>query len=320
MTHTMKNLFRLASLTLTMAALVGLGESSALAAVRTWSGGGANGGWILTGNWVGGVAPVGGDSMVFTSGSTTNLTTTCDFYAGGGAQLGGITVNGNLSGDLTITNYDDTHYLCQSSGGIDMSAANHDLSIKGKYVVRGVNQTWNVASDRTLSFSGTFIVYDSITITKSGGGTLVLGGGSGDSVNELGLTAVLIQGGTVQLAKASASAVHAMNNFGSLDTGAMVQYTGTGDYQLFPAWMNTITGGTLDLNGKNQASTGGSLIVSTSFGVSTSKLSNSASSTTSSFEFNTTLNAALEVNTVGNLSMGGNIPAAPALRRPAVPR
>lgn len=50
-------------------------------AVRTWDGGGANGFWATPANWVGDIAPVSGDDLVFPPGAAT-LSNTNNFAAG----------------------------------------------------------------------------------------------------------------------------------------------------------------------------------------------------------------------------------------------
>jgi len=50
------------------------GPAAAQAATRTWDGGGANSNWTTAANWVGDIAPVAGDDLIFPAGSaqTTN--------------------------------------------------------------------------------------------------------------------------------------------------------------------------------------------------------------------------------------------------------
>ncbi|MCX8497218.1 MAG: hypothetical protein ORN51_13640, partial [Akkermansiaceae bacterium] len=63
-------IFRIAPLAATV---VTLASPSALAAPRTWNGGGANNNWSPAANW-GGTAPVAGDTLTF-AGTTRSSST-----------------------------------------------------------------------------------------------------------------------------------------------------------------------------------------------------------------------------------------------------
>ncbi len=73
---------------------------------RTWSGLGADNNWSTPGNWVGGVAPVAGDNLIFTG--STRLSPNNDFTAGTGwgtitISASGFTLGGNSIGTAAIS-------------------------------------------------------------------------------------------------------------------------------------------------------------------------------------------------------------------------
>ena len=77
-------------------------STHAEAALRTWDGGGANALWSTAQNWVGDVAPVPGDTLVFPAGAA-QPTNTNDFAAGAGFQA--LTIEGagyRLEGNQTF--------------------------------------------------------------------------------------------------------------------------------------------------------------------------------------------------------------------------
>jgi fibronectin-binding autotransporter adhesin len=79
-----------------LAGLFGLPDRT-FAAVRTWDGGGANDNWTTPNNWVGNVAPVAGDSLVFPAGfeGTTVNTFPIDTVFAALTAAGGYTLSGN---------------------------------------------------------------------------------------------------------------------------------------------------------------------------------------------------------------------------------
>ena len=134
-------------------------------------------------------------------------------------------------------------------------------------------------------------------LTKTGTGTLTLGGAGADNTN---LTLV-VQDGTVSLNKASSPSVHAALAVAvnaapwcDIPAAAMVRLVTGG-------WVH-LSGGTLDLSGQNQ--TGTDISVSTAG----STLANTASSTTLVYTPNSfSYQNSLTVNTVGNLEINGAI-------------
>lgn len=95
-------------ITLAACSFVLIASSSALAATRTWDGGGANNSWTTATNWVDDTAPVAGDDLVFPAGATQMAANNNFFFftsfnsitfTGGTYTIGGNPIN--LAGGLT---------------------------------------------------------------------------------------------------------------------------------------------------------------------------------------------------------------------------
>src|SRR5262245_27523452 len=100
--------------TLVAGALIGVVTSTTSAATRTWSGGGSDTNWATPLNWVGGVAPIAGDSLIFdgfgrlTNSNNlavdTNIAGLTFAPTAGAFNLGGnrITLGGNIADNTTL--------------------------------------------------------------------------------------------------------------------------------------------------------------------------------------------------------------------------
>jgi autotransporter-associated beta strand protein len=151
-------------------------------------------------------------------------------------------------------------------GGIDVTQAGTSLTFTG------------------LAY-GPETLLPSDALIKKGAGTLVLGGTSDNQ--DFG---VVINNGTLQLAKTSSSSVHSVNAPLALvvNNGGKVQLAGTGNDQINNTSDVTVnTGGTFDLNGKTEAwdglsGTGGTITNNAASGTVTLTLgsNNNASSAT----------------------------------------
>jgi len=103
-------------------------SASALAATRTWTGGGGDANWTTPGNW-GGTAPSAGDDLVFPGGAA-QLNNNNDFPAGTqfnsiafNGSTGGYQLNGNaiqLVAGLSASNAAGTNYV---DIGIELTAS-----------------------------------------------------------------------------------------------------------------------------------------------------------------------------------------------------
>ena len=140
------------------------------------------------GSWAGGSgpAPTAADVAVWDTGS---LGAGLTLNSGTPSWLG-IMVDAGASDPINIGSGGT---LTVGASGIDMSASAINATI-GSDLTLGADQTWNVNSAQTLTVSGN--ISGSQAITKSGAGTLTLGG-----VNSYGNTTV--NGGTVQMASAN---------------------------------------------------------------------------------------------------------------------
>jgi autotransporter-associated beta strand protein len=130
---------------------------------NAWKGSGGTS-WTTAGNWTTGSAPAVGNAALFDSSSTANLATVLNQNF----NLWGLTVT-SPTGPVSISG---SHSLTIGGSGIDMSAANHNLSISSPLIMSAL-QSWNIASGRTLSLSGN--VTSSHTIHVSGAGSVFTG-------------------------------------------------------------------------------------------------------------------------------------------------
>lgn len=164
----MKTLFLLAILVLTAA--------NGFSAVRTWDGGGADGNWMTATNWVGDVAPVANDDLIFPA-AATQFTTNNNFFF--------FTAFGNLTfegGNYTVGGNPFTLRGLSVTGGTQFINT----------AVLPVNSpTFNVAAGSTVTLA--VLSVGSVPLTLSGNGNYGIGviSGSG-ALNKNGLGAALI--------------------------------------------------------------------------------------------------------------------------------
>jgi autotransporter-associated beta strand protein len=136
-------------------------------------------------------------------------------------------------------------------------------------------------------------------LTKIGAGTLTLSG-----TNDNTYTTLIASEGTVKLNKMNTTWGLSAATAVAVNAGATVQYTGTGDYQVAPGNWIHLAGGTLDLNGRNQAG----VDLTSEAGYIGSTLANTAAGTTSVLTpMSMTLNAGLTVNAIGDLTINGAV-------------
>ena len=150
---------------------------SASAAVYTWSGSGTNALWNTGSNWVGNVAPVTGNDLLFNNSTRTTNTNNIT-----GLNLGTITF-GNSAGAFSISG------SAISLGSI-VNSSNNDqaLSLTVNQVTSG---TYNAVT-KDITLSGAFT--GSGNVSKIGNGALVLSG------NKSGYTGLIdVSAGTLEL-------------------------------------------------------------------------------------------------------------------------
>ena len=168
-------------------------EERSLLAVMTWDGS-ANALWSNPANWVGDVAPLAGDDLVFPGGAG-NLTNTNDFAAGTRfntilIQAGGYNISGSavdLYGGVTANNATGNNTL-----GLDLKLINAQSFVSAN---AGTTLTLSGAVD-TVNIIGTTQIFGTSALTLDGSGTLNMTGsisGAG-SVSKLGAGMAILAG------------------------------------------------------------------------------------------------------------------------------
>lgn len=177
------------------AAAVIVSASSADAATKTWSTTPSNGSWSNGANWVGGIAPVAGDALVFPASSSI-LSTTNDLangiaiasltFDGTGYSLSGNAIT--LGGGLTCTtgaapqiNHIGLSIILAATATVD-PVAGCEVSVDGS--VSGAsglvkNGVGNLRLTGASSFAGTVVVNNGIVIVDNDQG---LGAADGTSL------------------------------------------------------------------------------------------------------------------------------------------
>jgi autotransporter-associated beta strand protein len=214
----------------------------------------------LTSSWLVPIVPDSTDRAIFDSTVTAPITTALGAnLSWKGIALISNTASWTISGSNTLTT---------GSAGIDMSQAQANLTIASKMAITAT-QTWNVATSRTLTVSGSISGTNTAPLTKSGLGTLTL---SGTNTYSGGTT---ISNGTLAVANSSAIGTGVLsmnsstlatagttlltnevvltnsvniNNDNALTLSGAISGSGsltkTGNGQLFLATTNTYSGGT----------------------------------------------------------------------------
>ena len=170
-------------------------------ATITWNGGGVDANWATTANWVGGVAPVAGDDLVFagTTQLTPNNNITADtsfasitFSAGAGAfNLTGnrITLTGN------VTNSSSNAQTLNIAVIVNVATCNLSASASGSLNMAGVISETGGA--RIVAAVGAGILTLGAANTFSGGFNLNTGTIRGNANASFGTGTVTCAGGTV---------------------------------------------------------------------------------------------------------------------------
>jgi autotransporter-associated beta strand protein len=125
----------------------------------TWDGGGADANWATAANWLGDVAPLAGDNLVFAG--TTQLTNTNNYAAG--TAFGSITFD-NTAGAFVIGGNSLALGDTLTNNDADLQTLNLDLSLAATRTVDAASG--NIALGGVLSGAG--------GLTKTGAGTLTL--------------------------------------------------------------------------------------------------------------------------------------------------
>ena len=244
------------------------------AATNVWSGLGTDNTWINPGNWFGTYAAANTNQF-------TNVTTTINFSVN--TNTTGILLNGTAS-NVTITNAANTMTL---SGGYGLKIQTGTLTLNLRTNTLGAAQTWAVASGAALTISSnvnksTFlltitndgtaaiggIISGTSGLTKSGVGTLTLGGlnsYSGNTIINGGTLAVsgsINGGGTVTIANGATFDLEADNVTSAKNwTNSGTVLCGSGFYQTLGNL--TLTNGTLTGTGTDDPQFGSYTIQTT---------------------------------------------------------
>ncbi|MBI1797420.1 MAG: autotransporter-associated beta strand repeat-containing protein [Candidatus Eisenbacteria bacterium] len=264
---------------LAFAIAVGLLAPAAVrAATVTWSGAGTDNNWATAANWVGGVAPISGDDLVF-PGSAARLTNVNNLLASTGFssisfQASGYSISGNAIGIST-------------AAGITVAAGVTGTNTVALAIALTVDQTWTVSdAGATLDVSG--VTSGTAALTKAGAGTYRVSGTATNSYTG----GLIVNAGTVLLNKTSGKNIVT----GTLTiTGGLVQSLASNE---IPGKRVTVAyPGLLDLNNFSDTIggltlTGGAVTTGTGTLTLGGTVTGNASATTATI--------------TGNLGLGGN--------------
>ncbi len=209
----------------------------------------------------------------------------------GTTTLSGGTLSVSAIADTGTSNLGPSGAVSLASGTtLIYTGAGANTTARSFNVSTGSSSISISSSTGSLALNGAITGAFSQTLSKLGNGSLTLGGAVDN-----GSLILDAQAGLVQLGKTSSGSFHAVAGISNIATGATVRLGGNGGDQIFNGGFQTsfglvnMSGGTLDLNGLNEAFdrlTG------------TGSVSNSASSTTSTLTLG---------NAGGTASFGGSM-------------
>lgn len=195
---------------LAAAALVAMLAPLALAADKTWDGGGSGNNWNVASNWVGDVAPVANDVLIFDG--LTKLTPNNNYTAG--TQFNGI----NFAADAAAFTLSGNSITL--GGGITNLSANLQTIGLGSYTLAANSTIDTRAGGITISAGK---ITGSYNVTKTGSGTLTL---FANQDNLTSATRFTIEQGTVLMATNQGSPLGNGNSVEMRDGTAYI-YSGT---------------------------------------------------------------------------------------------
>ena len=229
-----------------------LGSSS-----RVWLGATGSSLWGAASNWLAGIVPLSGDSVVFNSASASN-------------NLAMMLDTSYIIGSLTVSNtaapvaIGSDGYTLTNSSGINLLGAGQSLTINDALVL-SAGQTWNATnSGDVLAVNGG--VSGSAALTLSGAGAVVFGGTATYSGNTTinGGSLTLTGGGSIASSGASINllAGGSLTNETSLTCASINVPAGcsVADNGYLSCASIYLTGGSLTLNGSGSIANANTLI------------------------------------------------------------
>lgn len=190
------------------------------AATATWDGGGADPNWSNPQNWVGDVAPVSGDDLVFAGTVQTTCTNDLDTANGGSFQVnsitfdataGSFTVSGNdirITGKSIVCNSTNLQTLqtvlqtqSGNTNGVTVDCVSGDITIGGIQSYSGFNNLLTKNGPGTLTVNGPLVGPDTyfpvvnagrlvangaanlfFSVTVNAGGTMITEGSTSNGI------------------------------------------------------------------------------------------------------------------------------------------
>jgi autotransporter-associated beta strand protein len=241
------------------------------------------------------------------SGATVQYSGTENYqvWQGGTITLNGGTLDFNgrsQTGTTMYINADESKIVNTAAAGTTIFYSPNSITVAPSVGRFCVDATDNIDLQTSIICDNSAGVYTHLQ--KTGAGQVRLSGAAANT-----LLTVDALGGTIALNKGTADGVYA-TYCASAGPGGTIRYLAGGDHQIQQSGWVHMEGGTIDLYGHNQ--TGTDLTVMTAG----STIANSAAGTTSVYTPNTmTINADMNVNTAGNLTINGQMSGPGALTK-----
>lgn len=155
----------LASCFLSTASLLVLVPATVHGATVTWQGGGPDLNMTTAANWVGGVAPVAGDSLVFPDSAGFSSVVN-DFVAG--TSFTSITLNSVVAGNVASPQWSFTGNAMTLTGGITSNTVGQDPEL---YLVHSIDFPVTINGNQSIQTTGdfdTFLIFGGPMTISSG--------------------------------------------------------------------------------------------------------------------------------------------------------